>query len=202
LERYLSISLRPPAESHHRITVTTPNTIVKNSKTAMGASAEENPKPRQVMPSNPSIASAFVGTFQAARLSATPSVMKLAVLIGTLMQTFGGSCGSLKCHRRRGSEESATCSSKFRDGRLSKTGSLKLLHKSWQGFERQVGVFGRAHPMPCAVRPGPCGFSSTWNQRMPPLFWHRREALNSSPRRLKREHQDANLFLHSGATTS
>jgi hypothetical protein len=40
----------------NRITATAPNNSVKSSKTAMGASAEENPKPRQIMPSNPSIA--------------------------------------------------------------------------------------------------------------------------------------------------
>ncbi len=40
----------------NRITATTPNNSVKSSNTAMGASAEENPKPRQVMPSSPSIA--------------------------------------------------------------------------------------------------------------------------------------------------
>ena len=40
----------------NRITATTPNNSVKSSKTPMGASAEENPKPRQIMLSNPSIA--------------------------------------------------------------------------------------------------------------------------------------------------
>ena len=40
----------------NRVTATTPNNSVKSSKTAMGASAEENPNQRQVMPSNPSIA--------------------------------------------------------------------------------------------------------------------------------------------------
>jgi hypothetical protein len=48
--------------SHHsvrqrnRITANTPNNSVKSSKTPMGASADKNPNPRQVMPSNPSIA--------------------------------------------------------------------------------------------------------------------------------------------------
>ncbi len=40
----------------NRITAATPNNSVKSSKTAMGASAEENPNPRQIIPSNPSIA--------------------------------------------------------------------------------------------------------------------------------------------------
>src|ERR1035437_2429853 len=40
----------------NRVTATTPNNSVNSSNTAMGASADENPKPRQVMPSRPSIA--------------------------------------------------------------------------------------------------------------------------------------------------
>ncbi len=46
----------PSVLQRNRITATTPNNSVKISNTAMGASAQENPKPRQVMPSNPSIA--------------------------------------------------------------------------------------------------------------------------------------------------
>src|ERR1700722_1598113 len=44
------------ARQRNRVTATPPNNSAKNSKTTMGVSAEENPNPRQVMLSNPSIA--------------------------------------------------------------------------------------------------------------------------------------------------
>src|SRR5207245_10190595 len=45
-----------PDHQRNRITATTPNKSVKSSQTPLCASAEENPTPRQIIPSNPSIA--------------------------------------------------------------------------------------------------------------------------------------------------